>query len=428
MSQGSVTPTVEEFRAEARQWLEAHFERRASDVKRTVRGMVHRTVEDVAAHRARQKQLYDAGFAGITWPVEYGGRGLSQAHQAAFDDVAADFSMPNLGITGVVTVAVCAKSVLQHGDEAVKKRHLPRMLSGAELWAEFFSEPGAGSDLAGVTTTATRSDDGWVLNGTKVWSSGAYYADYGLCLARTDWDVPKHAGLTWFAVPTDAEGVTVEPLREITGDVEFCRETFDDVVLPDSARIGEVGEGWRVAQTVLAMEREASSGGLTSGRVPQDPGELAPDLVELARRAGRLEDPQVRGLIARAHIDSFALRLLGGRLAELMEAGHPAGPGLISYTKLAAGMLQPIRAKAAMEIGAEAGIAWSKDDHNGLTSSLDYLNSRVTSIAGGTNEIQHGAIGERVLGLPREPNLERGKTFREVVDAVSHAIGDAPAG
>jgi alkylation response protein AidB-like acyl-CoA dehydrogenase len=313
--------------------------------------MVHRTVEDIRAHRALQKRLYDAGFAGITWPAEYGGRGLTPAHQAAFDEVAVAFVLPDLGIAGVVTVAVCATSILRHGDEAVKRRHIPRMLAGEELWAEFFSEPGAGSDLAGVTTTALRRDGGWVLNGTKVWSSGAYYADYGLCLARTDWDLPKHAGLTWFAVPTAAAGVTVEPLREITGDAEFCRETFDDVALPDSARIGAVGDGWKIAQTVLAMEREASSGGLTTGRVPRDPGPLAPELIELARRAGRLDDPQAQGLIARAHIEAFALRLLGGRLADLMEAGHPAGPGLISYTKLAAGMLIPLWAKAAMEIG-----------------------------------------------------------------------------
>jgi alkylation response protein AidB-like acyl-CoA dehydrogenase len=423
MSNDTAVLSVEQFRGEALRWLDANVERSAPETRRRTRGLVHRTVEDVAEHRARQKQLYDAGFAGITWPVEYGGRGLSRAHQTAFDEVAADFVLPDLGIAGVVTVAVCAETLLRHGDEAVKKRHLPRMLSGEELWVEFFSEPGAGSDLAGVTTTAERRGDDWVLNGIKVWSSGAYYADYGLCLARTDWDVPKHAGLTWFAVPTSAPGVTVEPLREITGDVEFCRETFDDVVLPDAARIGAQGDGWRVAGTVLAMEREASSGGLTTSRVPPGPGDLPPDLIALARRAGRLDDPRVRGLIVRAHIDGFALRLLGGRLAALMEAGHPAGPALISYTKLAAGVLTPIRAKAAMEIGAEAGIAWAPADHDGLTSSLDYLNSRVTSIAGGTNEIQRSAIGERVLGLPREPNTERGKTFRQVAQDVSRMVG-----
>jgi alkylation response protein AidB-like acyl-CoA dehydrogenase len=197
------------------------------------------------------------------------------------------------------------------------------------------------------------------------------------------------------------------------------------VVLPDSARIGAVGDGWKVAQTVLAMEREASSGGLTTGRVPTDPGPLAPELIELARRAGRLGDPRAQGLIARTHIEAFALRLLGARLAELMEAGHPAGLGLISYTKLAAGMLTPVRAKAAMEIGAEAGIAWARGDRDGFTGSLDYLNSRVTSIAGGTNEIQHNAIGERVLGLPREPAADRGRTFREVAAEAARLASQA---
>lgn len=409
--------TVEAFRDEAARWLDANLERRSPRVQRTVRGLVHRTVEDIAIHRAAQKRLYDAGFAGITWPVEYGGQGLSADHQAAFDDVAQDFVLPDLGIAGVVTVLICAVTLLRHADEAQKKRHIPRMLAGEELWVEFFSEPAAGSDLAGVTTTAQRRGNDWVLNGTKVWSSGAYYADYGLCLVRTNWDVPKHAGLTWFAIPTNAAGLEVQPLREITGDVEFCRETFEDVVVPDSARIGAEGDGWKIAQTVLAMEREGSSGSLTSSQVEQHPGPFAPDLIELARRAGRLGDEHVRTLIARAHIDGFAARVLGGRIAGLMASGHPAGAALISYTKLATGVLDPERAKAAMEIAAEAAVAWAPDDRDAITFSLDYLNSRVVSIAGGSNEIQRNAIGDRVLGLPREPNLERGKTFREVMDA-----------
>ncbi|MCW2526806.1 MAG: acyl-CoA dehydrogenase protein [Pseudonocardiales bacterium] len=408
--------TIDTFEADARRWLGDNLAARPPHSKRTARGLIHRTVEDIATQRALQKKLYTAGYAGISWPIEYGGQGLTGEHQAAFDRAAESFQLPDLGIAGVVTIEVCAKTILRHGDEAAKRRHIPRMLSGDELWVEFFSEPGAGSDLAGVTTTAERVDDGWQLNGVKVWSSGAYFADFGLCLARTDWDVPKHQGLTWFAVPTSAPGVTVEPLREITGDVEFCRETFDDVLLADDARIGPVGAGWTIAGTVLALEREASSGGLTGRSAIGEPGPFAPDLVEQARRAGRLDDQHVRTLIARAHTDDYALRLLGGRLNELMEAGHPAGPALVSYAKLAAGTIEPNRARAALEVGGSAAIAWPAGDHDALTYSLDYLNSRVTSIAGGTNEIQRGAIGERVLGLPREPAADRGKTFREIVD------------
>jgi len=410
-------PSVEEFRASAREWLAANLEPRGADEKRSARGMRHRTVEDIAEQRAIQAKVHAAGFAGITWPVEYGGAGLTREHELAFAEEAAGYRMPDLGIAGAVTVIVCANTILEFASEDFKRRHLPRILSGEELWVEFFSDPEAGSDLAGIVTTAERRGDDWVLNGSKIWSSGAYYADYGLCLARTDWDAPKHAGLTWFAVSTSQPGVRVEPLKEITGDVEFCRETFDDVVISDAERIGGVGEGWLVAQTVLRYEREASSGSLTSGGVSLHPGPLAPDLVALAGRAGRREDEHVRQLIARAHVDDYALRALGNRMERLIAGGHPAGPGLVSYSKLAVGLTEPIRAKSAIEIGGPAAVAWPEGDHEGLASSLDYLNSRVTSIAGGTNEIQHNALGERVLGLPREPALDRGKSFREIHDA-----------
>lgn len=407
-------PNVDEFRLSARAWLAQNLERRPETEERSARGLTHRTVEDIAVHRALQRRVYEAGFAGITWPVEYGGRGLTPEHEAAFREEAAVFRMPDLGIAGIVSIEVCAEVMLKHATEDFKHRHLPRMLAADEIWVEFFSDPAAGSDLAGVVTTAVRHEGGWLLNGTKVWSSGAYYADYGLCLARTDWDVPKHKGLTWFAVSTSQPGVTVEPLREITGDVEFCREIFVDAFIPDEERIGEVGSGWEVATTALYFEREASSGRLTSAQVLAGPGALAPDLVELARRAGRIDDPHVHQLIVKSHTDDFAVRALGVRLARLMQAGHPAGAGLISYSKLAQGLVQPAHAKAAMAIGGEAAVCWDVGDRLGLTFALDYLNSRVTSIAGGTNEIQRNAIGERVLGLPREPVMDKNKSFREV--------------
>ncbi|MCW2524446.1 MAG: acyl-CoA dehydrogenase protein [Frankiales bacterium] len=416
--------SVEQFRAQARAWLEANLERRTDALKRT-RGLVHRTVEDIAEQRALQALVHRGGYAGITWPVEYGGRGLTRAHELAYLDEAKDFITPDLGIAGVVTLAVIAQTALRHASEDFKQRHLGPILAGEELWAEFLSDPSAGSDLAGVTTTAVREGDHWVLNGSKVWSSGAYYADFGLCLARTDWDVPKHKGLTWFAVGTALPGVTVEPLTEITGDAEFCREEFHDVVIADSERIGGVGEGWAVAQSVLQYEREASSGGLTSVLTLTGPGPLAPDLVEMARRTGRTGDPHTRQLIATSHTGDFAVRALGARLARLMLAGHPAGPAIISYSKLAVGLMEPERAKKAMHVGGAAALAWEPGDRDALTFSLGYLNSRVTAIAGGTNEIQRNALGERVLGLPREPSFDRGKTFRQVQDAGQNWAGDS---
>ena len=404
---------LQAYREAARQWLEQNLERKSGQPERSARGLSHRTVADIAVQRALQKRLHEAGYAGITWPVEYGGQGLTAAHEAAFIDESQPYQMPDMGIAGVVTIKVCAEVMLRHATEDFRKRHLPRILSGDEIWVEFFSDAAAGSDLAGVVTTAVRDGDDWVLNGEKVWSSGAYYADFGLCLARTNWDVAKHKGLTWFAVSTAQPGVTVEPLREITGDVEFCRERFHDVRISDSERIGDEGAGWQVAQTALHFEREASSGGLTSDtRIPR-PGPLAPDLVELARRAGRLEDSHARQLIAKAHGEVFASRALGERRSRLMAAGHPAGGALISFVKLARGLIEPVHAKAAIEIGGDAAVTWAEEDRLGATFALDYLNSRVTSIAGGTNEIQRNTLGDRVLGLPREPRVEHQLSFRE---------------
>jgi alkylation response protein AidB-like acyl-CoA dehydrogenase len=408
-------PTVDEFRAGARGWLAANLERRESTRTPRTRGLVHRSAEDFLPERARQRKLYDAGYTGITVPVEFGGRGLSEAHQWAFDEEAAGYALPDLGIAGAVTRAVCVNTILAHGSDDLKRRHVPPMLSGDALWVEFFSEPSAGSDLAGITTTAVRDGDHWVLDGSKIWSSGAYYADYGMCLARTDWDVPKHRGLTWFAVPTSASGVTVKPLKEITGDIEFCEETFEDVVIPDVDRIGDVNDGWTVAQTALLYEREVSSGSQTTAAPSPGRQPLAPDLVALARRVGRASDPHVRQLVAQAHVEDWAMAQLGRRVGEQMRTRGAAGAAHVAYIKLAAGTIQPARARIAMEIAAGGGVAWPEGDVEGRATSLAYLNSRVVSIAGGSNEMQRNGVGERVLGLPREPSFDRQKPFREVV-------------
>lgn len=408
-------PTVDRLRAEARAWMDANLRRRDPDAPRKARGSDHKTVEGIAEQRVLQRRMYEAGLTGISWPSAYGGRGLSAEHEAAVAEERTAYLTPDFGICGPVTMIVCANVMLAHASEDFKRRHLPRILSGDELWVEFFSEPSAGSDMAGITTTAVRDGDRWVLNGSKIWTSGAYYADWGMCLARTDWDVPKHRGLTWFAVPTNAPGVTVEPLKEITGDVEFCQETFVDVVIPDSERIGDVNDGWSVAQTALFFEREASSGGLVTGVRREGAPPLAPDLVALARRAGRETDPHVRQLIAKAHTRDYALTQLGVRIAALMQ-GAPNGMALIGYTKLAAGTFEPERARIGLEISGAGAMAWQSDDLVATTSALNFLNSRVTAIAGGSNEMQRNGIGERVLGLPREPSSDRDRSFREVLD------------
>ena len=421
MSEIATTPqeSVEEFRARARAWLADNMPRRDSGASPVPRG-AHGT--RFGGERSLQRKAFDGGFAGITLPVEYGGQGLTPAHERAFREEAADYeAIPLMNIP-------CAGAMLAHASPEFLRRHIPKMLSGEEVWVQFFSEPGAGSDLAGVRTRAERDGYRWILNGAKIWSTGAAEADYGMCLARTDWDVPKHQGLTWFAVRCDAPGVTVQPIREISGGNDFCQEFFDDVELSDDDVIGEVNNGWAVAQTMLIYERGGApaSGGIGGGGglVATQPAkrQLAPDLVELAQSVGRVQDPEVRQLIARAHINDYARVQLGRRVGQLI--AHGANPaGTASYGKLASGVLDPIRARIAVEIGRTTALLWEPGDVEAMSTSLNYLNSRIMSIAGGTNEIQRNGIGERALGLPREPSFDSNKPFREVVAEADHWTG-----
>jgi alkylation response protein AidB-like acyl-CoA dehydrogenase len=418
MSEGE-QESVEGFRARARAWLAENVPKRDADAITTLRGAGGtRGGGRLGGERSLQRTAFDAGFAGITMPEEYGGQGLTPEHERAFREQAAGYAVipgPNIA---------CAGPMLTHASPDFLRRHIPKMLSGEEVWVQFFSEPGAGSDLAGVRTRADRDGDRWILNGAKIWSTGAADADYGMCLARTDWDVPKHQGLTWFAVRCDAPGVTVQPIREISGGEDFCQEFFDDVELTDHDVIGEVNNGWTLTQTMLVYERGASPAGGGGALMAMRPAKrkLAPDLVELAQRAGRVEDPHVRQLIARAHINDFARLQLGRRVGQLIAQGGNAA-GIASYGKLAAGVLDPIRARIGVEVGRTAALLWEPGDVGAMSASLNYLNGRIMSIAGGTNEIQRNGIGERALGLPREPTFDSNKPFRQVVAEAAEWTG-----
>lgn len=402
----STTVDVDEFRRQARAWIEANLEPRRAQTSRE-----DRTLEDMAAARALQRRLFDAGYAGLTFPVEHGGRGLTAAHERAFREEAADYVTPDLGVAGGVTFGPIARSMLAHASPEFLARHIPKILSGEEIWCQFYSEPEAGSDLAGIRTRATRDGDQWILNGSKIWSSGAYYADWAMCLARTDWEAPKHRGLTWFAVPTDAEGVTVNQITQINGNAEFCEEFLDDVIVTDDDLIGEVNHGWAVTQTMLVYERGAGE----SNVAVREPRALAPDLVALARRAGRTDDPLARQAIARAHINDYAQFHLGRRIAARLRSSNAPDHAVAAYSKLAAGVLTPERARLGLEIGGVGALAWAQDDEAGRRPAVDYLNGRQISIAAGTNEMQRNGIGERVLGLPREPSFDSTKPFNEVL-------------
>lgn len=417
-----MTTDLDEYRQQARAWVSANLEpAEHHGGMGGNRSGEHMTKEQFAAEKALQKKVYEAGYAGISWPTEYGGQGLTGQHEAIWLEETARHHTPDLGVAGGVTYGVIGPTMLATASPEFLAAHIPKMLAAEELFAQFFSEPGAGSDLAGVTTRADRDGDRWILNGSKIWSSGAADADWGMCLARTDWDAPKHRGLTWFAVDISKKGVEVQPIREINGSSEFCQEYFTDVELSDGDVIGEVNQGWRVAQTMLVFERGAGRPG--SDKVPEGAGRLAPDLVALAKRLGREQEPHVRQLIAQAHINDFGQRQLGYRVAGLLKKSKSADAGIAAYGKLAMGSLGAARARMSLEIGGSASLTWAPGDADGQAASLRYLNGRLGGIAGGTNEVQRNGIGERVLGLPREPAFDIHKPFREVVRDVSNWSG-----
>jgi alkylation response protein AidB-like acyl-CoA dehydrogenase len=402
---------LEEYRAELRAWLPGHLDRRSGRAQRDPYAP-----GQVAEHRAIQRRLFDAGYAGISWPSEYGGGGLPPEYERAFTEEAEDFVTPHFGTLSVTTFGSCVPTMLRHADPEYLIRHVPATLKGERLWCQFFSEPTAGSDLAGIRTTARRDPGGWRLNGAKVWSSLANIADWGMCLARTDSTVPKHQGLTWFAVPTDAKGLTVRPLKQITGNSEFCEESFEEVLVAEGDRIGPVNGGWTITSTLLVFERGA--GRPDAEEFPDRPGPLPPDLVQLARRAGRAADVDTRRLIVSTHIDGYAVSQLRGRIATLTRLGR-VSPGVASYAKLLDAAATAARGRAQIEIGGLAATTWAVDDPASGAPAAGFLGSKAPSIAGGTEQVQRNAVAERVLGLPREPAYDVDVPFKDIGQVAS---------
>lgn len=398
---------LDRYRERVRAWLDGNLDRCSPDEAELP--MMHEDGDRVRSARELQRVLFDAGFAGITWPREYGGQGLSFAHQEVFDQESRDFVLPQFGALHVTTYLVCGPAIVQFASEAFKREHVPAILRGEELWCQLFSEPAAGSDLAGVQSRATREGDEWIISGAKVWSTMAAHAEYGMCLARTNWEVPKHQGLTWFAVPTNAPGLTMRPIRQLDGSVGFYEEFLDEVRVDDVARIGPVDDGWRVAGAVLANER---AGGATGhGPMARDVFELGADLESVARRAGLAGDPATQDLIARARTEDYVNLQIRRRAAEVADANPLAG----AYAKLAAGKLSPWRATAAMHIGRGGVVAWEQGDDELSGVATRYLGSRAISISAGSNEMQRNIISERILGLPREPSFDRDKPFNQIL-------------
>lgn len=398
---------VEDFRLRARRWLKENM----PPASEAPTGLA----DEAVWRRARELQalLHAGGFAGICFPVAYGGLGLTREHQRAFNEEAAAYEMPV--VLNIPDFSICAATLLDMGSEELKRRFLPRIISGEDVWCQFLSEPSGGSDLAGVITRAERDGEDWVINGAKIWSSAAYAADYGLCLTRTNWDVTKHAGLTMFAMPTAAPGVTIRRIQMVDGSAEFCQVYFDDVRLPADHVVGAVDDGWTTASRQLFHERDSMGGGSPYISGPRmRPGTQGPDLLDIARRTGRLDDPVVRDELARVRIMDVVAEQLTGRIGAAIAAGAME-PSAGSIPRLFAAERMWAQYDAAMRIAGAAAITGPSADDSGLgQAGLRYLSRQGSSLGGGSTEMARNIISERVLKMPREYAADRGVPYRDV--------------
>ena len=353
---------------------------------------------DVAAARAWQRTRYENGFGWLTGPAQYGGRELSSLHDLAYDLVEAEYDVPDTGVLSVIGLGMVGPTIFTHGSEFLRERYLPAMYRGDLIACQLFSEPGAGSDLAAVSTRAVRDGDEWVVNGQKVWTSSAQHAQIGELLCRTDPDAPKHRGITAFVLDMSLPGVTVRPLRQMTGGAEFNEVFLDDVRIPDSHRLGDINGGWRVAVTTLMNER---------GTVAADSGGAAMEAIAPSRlhalmeHVGRAGDPAARQELAAIAVDVLAARALTARATRRLQSGTAPGPeGSIAKLCFSTNVTRAATFAADLlghEITADSG-EWGTFSWNQLVLAAPALR-----ILGGTEEIMKNILAERVLGLPKEP-------------------------
>ncbi len=413
-SDGEEMESVESFAARAQAWLPEHMPRLDPAARWHGFGSDEEELAVVQHMRDLQRTLFDGGFAGICFPREYGGLGLTPAHQRAFDQVCAPYEMPTL--LNVPTFVPCGAVLLEFGTEAQKQRHIPAMLEGEELWMQFLSEPSGGSDVAGALTTAVRDGDEWIVNGSKVWTTGAWWSDYGLCLLRTNWDVPKHQGLSVFIIKIRQPNIEVQRIEMINGSREFCQEFMTDLRVPDANRVGEIDDGWTIGRRWMFHERNAMGGGspYTSGPRPSHGRDVEgrDTIVELARTTDQLDDPRVRDLIGESRALRRAREELSTRIGTGMAVGAmPETAAAIARLMTATTNERIIDIELDL-VGAQAA-AWSDDDP-AAGIGMTFLTRQQTSIGGGTTEMARNNISERVLGMPRERTLDKDVPFREV--------------
>ena len=384
-----------ELRAEMRAWLEEHF-----PAWKREQGLADDFRYEEELGRSWQRVLFEGGWGAPAWPPAYGGRGFGPVESTIWAEEKAraganlPFDVPGFGMAGPTIIA--------HGTDEQKERYLPPLLRGDEIWCQLFSEPGAGSDLAALTSRAERDGDEWVVTGQKVWSSGAHQADWGILVARYDFDVPKHKGIVYLLVDMKSPGIEVRPLRQMDGGVHFNEVFLSGVRVPDANRMGEPGDGWRVAVTTLMNERVSLGGATTGFALPFE------RLAAVAAEHGA--DPTKRDRLVRVYTQNRILEFLQARIVAKLGRGQiPTAEG--SIMKLVLASLVSDSAELGVDLlGAAGQVAGDGIQHA-------FLGSLAFHIGGGTDDIQRNLIAERVLGLPREPQPDRELPFREVLES-----------
>ena len=414
-------PTLDEFRDEVTAFLDANAERRV-EVKGDQKFVWGEGDDDVAIleETSREEELadlaeakiwkakrYDAGFGWITGPTQYGGRELPVAYDRAYASLEGNYQIPSQSHFGI-GLGMVAPTILAHATEKVKDLYLAKLYRGDLVASQLFSEPGAGSDLAGLQTKAVKDGDEWIVNGQKVWTSGAHYSDIGEVICRTDPDQPKHRGLTGFVVDLKAPGVEIRPLRQMTGGASFNEVFFTDVRIPDDHRLGDVGQGWAVALTTLMNERASIGAGSGSGMGLGN----ATRLIEMVRHFGLDEDPLTRGELARLYENLQVAKWNNQRAMDKIKSGQAPGPEM-SIAKMALTrnmqmtgdfVSKVLGPRMVADTGEWGTYAWGKF----------VLGTPGMRVAGGTDEVLRNIVSERVLGLPKEPGIDTTSPFKDL--------------
>ena len=408
----------EQLRQEVRTWLESHLPKAWVDAAEAGDDAAVFAAANGFDSRTFLRELGQAGYAQPAWPVAHGGLGLDADEAAIVEEEKNRLRVPRS--FDVLGLGLAAPTIREYGTDEQKAYYLSRMAQG-ERWCQLFSEPGNGSDVAGLATRAERDGDEWVVNGQKVWTSGAHMSQWGMLIARTHPDQPKHKGITYFLLDMSTPGVDVRPLRQITGDAEFNEVFLSDVRIPESARLGPEGGGWAVAQTTLMNERVALSGAFGGGGAaaatrqraarPQRTG--ADEVIARAKANGSWDDAATRDRLAKLWVEGKLSVFNMQRAAAVRRSGGQPGPEG-SVGKLYSTTYNQKLQIASVDIMGMQTTAWAPDDSASGMRVRGFLRSRGNSIEGGTSEIQRNILGDRVLGLPREPDLSKDLPWKDV--------------